>query len=559
MRRASEPIRRLCLGFLLALAPAVSALPANVPARHAFGRRHAAVSAKHVPSRRIAHRSRSRRLSRPSYVLASARIPIRHFAAVSTGSPLPAFPPQDEQRIPRQAPRKTAALQGIVRDAATRGIVGALIALTNRATGMTRTITTNADGVFRWTDLAPGTYLLLVQSDGFESLTRDDLRLDAGDVVTVELTLAPSPISAAPASRLPRMPELGPPAPRRHSHGGYRALSRDCAAVQTQSPDRKSSRRRCFRPSQEVFLAMPDRWNVAMPEWNRYGRSGEYPYVRTSHWWDPFNRNRLKGDEPIFGQQTFLNITATSDTSARRAPRAVDEQHQLGAARQQRFFRQGRAVRAERNIPLFLRSVSRRHFVPSGRLANPRDARRERELFECARAGHRERRRARRHDAPRCARRPSGSVCGIQDSRFEPELRFPFRARGNSGIFQRFSRIYFRRRAARRARVRKSSLRPLGIQRRLFQPARKKHEQRAQHVRAAPPAGDHREFLHAGFHQARLHDRVQHSLQQGRRRAFITTTMDFWCGPRPSAFFSRTKFAPPIWAGPATAISARST
>ena len=59
-----------------------------------------------------------------------------------------------------------------------------------------------------------------------------------------------------------------------------------------------------------------------MPEWNRYGRSGEYPYVRASHWWDPFNRNRLKGDDPIFGQQTFLNITATSDTfvDERRVP-----------------------------------------------------------------------------------------------------------------------------------------------------------------------------------------------------------------------------------------------
>ena len=61
-----------------------------------------------------------------------------------------------------------------------------------------------------------------------------------------------------------------------------------------------------------------------MPEWNRYGRRGEYPYVRASHWWDPFNRNRLKGDEPIFGQQTFFNFTATSDTTVdeRRVPQA---------------------------------------------------------------------------------------------------------------------------------------------------------------------------------------------------------------------------------------------
>jgi hypothetical protein len=30
------------------------------------------------------------------------------------------------------------------------------------------------------------------------------------------------------------------------------------------------------------------------------------------HWWDPFNQNVLKGDYPIIGQHTFLDITATS-------------------------------------------------------------------------------------------------------------------------------------------------------------------------------------------------------------------------------------------------------
>lgn len=208
-----------------------------------------------------------------------------------------------------------------MRDAAARGIVGALVALTNRATGMTRTLLTNADGVFRWTDLAPGTYLLLVQSDGFESLTRDDVRLDRGDVVTVELTLSPSAISATPVSRLPRMPELGPPASGTlvtAAAASYRELRRRPDA----QPGQEIVTTEILSPSQEVFLEMPDRWNVAMPEWNRYGRSGEYPYVRTSHWWDPFNRNRLKGDAPIFGQQTFLNFTATSGTflDERRVP-----------------------------------------------------------------------------------------------------------------------------------------------------------------------------------------------------------------------------------------------
>ncbi|MGH9679219.1 MAG: carboxypeptidase-like regulatory domain-containing protein, partial [Candidatus Acidiferrales bacterium] len=217
--------------------------------------------------------------------------------------------------------RKTAALEGIVQDASGRGIAGALIALTNRATGMTRMLSADADGVFRLTDLAPGTYLLLVEGDGFEKMTRNDLRLDAGDVVTLELTLARSATFAIPRSRLPRMPELGPeafateaaPAP-----SFYRNLPRR----PDEQPGEEAVAPEEIPPAAEVFQPAPDRWNVAMPAWNRYGRSGDYPYVRANHWWDPFNRNRLKGDMPIFGQQTFLNITGTSDTflEERRVP-----------------------------------------------------------------------------------------------------------------------------------------------------------------------------------------------------------------------------------------------
>jgi hypothetical protein len=263
--------------------------------------------------------------ARPA-VLASARIPVWHFAAASTVHPV-ALPPQsrstqsEEQRLPRQSLRKTAAVQGVVRAPSGRGVVGALVALTNRETGLTHTASANADGVFRWPDLAPGTYLLLVESDGFENFRRDDLRLDPGDVLTFEVTLTPSPMAGRPASRLPRMPELGPPvssAPTETAAAPYRELRR--------RPETEAGQEiaipELLPPTEDVFLAAPDRWNVAMPEWNRYGRNGEYPYVRTTHWWDPFNRNVLKGDMPIVGQQTFLNITAISDTQVeeRRVP-----------------------------------------------------------------------------------------------------------------------------------------------------------------------------------------------------------------------------------------------
>lgn len=212
-------------------------------------------------------------------------------------------------------------MEGTEGDSTSRGVVGAVIALTNRATGVTLTVSANADGVFRFPELAPGTYLLLVQTDGFEKMTRDDIQLNSGDVVTIDLTLEPSATAAARASRLPRRPELGPPAPAIESGpavASYRELRRRPDAAPGQElvvPD-------VLPPLPEVFLATPDRWNIAMPEWDRYGRKGEYPYVRKSRWWDPFNRNRLKGDEPIFGRQTFLNITATAETltDERRVP-----------------------------------------------------------------------------------------------------------------------------------------------------------------------------------------------------------------------------------------------
>jgi hypothetical protein len=319
------------LGLVLAFMPAATALPSTVSSKHAPARgRHSAVSKRHPHSGPAARRSRPRRVPKPAYVLATIRIPNHHLAVTSAGLPPQAFPQQDEQRIPRQSSRKTAALQGIVRDAAARGIPGALIAITNRATGLTRTISTDADGVFRWPDLLPGNYLLLAQSDGFGSLTRDNLSLDAGDVVTLELTLSPLAISAAPASRLPRLPELGPPAPASTTAASV-APYRELRRRQDSGTELADVTPEILPPSEQVFLATPDRWNVAMPEWNRYGRSGEYPYVRTSHWWDPFNRNRLKGDTPIFGQQTFLNITATSDTDLEE--RRVPETSNISSAR----------------------------------------------------------------------------------------------------------------------------------------------------------------------------------------------------------------------------------
>jgi hypothetical protein len=63
------------------------------------------------------------------------------------------------------------------------------------------------------------------------------------------------------------------------------------------------------------FQTVEDRWRIGFPPWDRYDaghpRVFDYPYV-LGHKFDPYNQNVLKGDYPIWGQNTFLDFTASS-------------------------------------------------------------------------------------------------------------------------------------------------------------------------------------------------------------------------------------------------------
>ncbi len=76
-------------------------------------------------------------------------------------------------------------------------------------------------------------------------------------------------------------------------------------------------------PGADDFVPIEDRWRIGFPDWDRYahGRRREAPYVR-GRWWDPYHQNVLKGDYPLLGNATFLNLTLLSDTVAdqRRLP-----------------------------------------------------------------------------------------------------------------------------------------------------------------------------------------------------------------------------------------------
>jgi hypothetical protein len=63
------------------------------------------------------------------------------------------------------------------------------------------------------------------------------------------------------------------------------------------------------------FVPIEDRWRIGFSPWDRYGKGhpplDDYPYARGSPT-GPFNQNVFKGDYPIFGQNTFLDVTFTS-------------------------------------------------------------------------------------------------------------------------------------------------------------------------------------------------------------------------------------------------------
>jgi len=65
------------------------------------------------------------------------------------------------------------------------------------------------------------------------------------------------------------------------------------------------------------FVPMEDRWRIGVPDWDRYGKdhpiTDDYPYDLGSLL-NPYKQNVLKGDYPIVGQHTFLNITVANVT-----------------------------------------------------------------------------------------------------------------------------------------------------------------------------------------------------------------------------------------------------
>jgi hypothetical protein len=84
----------------------------------------------------------------------------------------------------------TSAIVGQVSDATHALVPGANVTTTNRETGLTRKVKTDAAGRFNVPQLIPGTYSVLVEAQGFQPQRQDNVFSGLGQKQTVDFTLA---------------------------------------------------------------------------------------------------------------------------------------------------------------------------------------------------------------------------------------------------------------------------------------------------------------------------------------------------------------------------------
>jgi len=75
---------------------------------------------------------------------------------------------------------------GTVTDPSNAAVPGAKVIITNRATNLSVTVTTNQSGVYIAKELPPGVYAITVEASGFKTFTHVGVTLDAGSIARVD-------------------------------------------------------------------------------------------------------------------------------------------------------------------------------------------------------------------------------------------------------------------------------------------------------------------------------------------------------------------------------------
>lgn len=225
--------------------------------------------------------------------------------------------PEGQRRLPEHdAPKhlakvQPAALLGLVETSDGLPLSDVKIKLTPQGPGKSISTKTGNEGIIQVLDIPPGKYNIAFEITAAEPNAVPPCPITesfgSDEVVVVEVTfdqklVAANEMSGAKDRKLPENGISG-----QANSSIYQELFRRPA----------EQMRAELREPEIIFYRAPDRWDTDpnQRKWRRYKhRPGEFPYVR-SHWWDPFDQNRIKGDKPILGQSTFLNLSGTSTTA----------------------------------------------------------------------------------------------------------------------------------------------------------------------------------------------------------------------------------------------------
>jgi hypothetical protein len=251
------------------------------------------------------------------------------------------------RRIPGQRPLQTAAIAGTIQDQDGRPVPGAMVEFRNRTTQKKFTATASSEGIYRFNNLPPGDYDVTVTGTGLASAP-PKISLRAAQLQVIDLQVqsaAGTEVGNKGPSGLPG-PQGSAPLPEEQItevYPGLRKPESEAALVAIQ-PE-------VVPTETDNFAVETYRWEVDMPDWQRYNKKGEFPYAK-SHWYDPFNRSRLKGDYPIFGQRWFFNFTGTSLTGfdERRLPTPSNVASERPGSRE--FFGRGQQSFVNQTIRL---------------------------------------------------------------------------------------------------------------------------------------------------------------------------------------------------------------
>src|SRR5271154_4027923 len=87
------------------------------------------------------------------------------------------------------AQQGNAAINGVVKDPTSAAIPNAQVELTNVATSVVRTTTTNSDGAYAFPSVVPGVYTMRASATGFSAVTQSAITLEVSQTATYDFQL----------------------------------------------------------------------------------------------------------------------------------------------------------------------------------------------------------------------------------------------------------------------------------------------------------------------------------------------------------------------------------